>query len=220
MSAESAVASRLHIDFCLDVVCPWCWIGVRNLRTAMREMQCRQPALTPQVVWHAAPLLPQTPDQGVDFQAFYLARLGSAQAAAARRAQVNAVAKSVGLQIDFDAIDTFPNSRLACALINSAQTSLTTERMFELVESLYAAFFVHNLNIGQPDVLKPLALAAGLPWAPERLAVQPHGGHPPAGGVPHVEFNGQQALTGAVPAADLLQAMVRATAVAPRQTAH
>ena len=35
-----------------------------------------------------APLLPQTPDQGVDFQAFYLVRLGSAQAVGATPQQI------------------------------------------------------------------------------------------------------------------------------------
>ncbi len=193
---------------------------MRSLRMAVHELQHGQPPQTTRLTWRAAPLLPQIPDQGVDFQAFYLARLGSAHAVSARRAQVNAVAKSVGLQIDFDAIDTFPNSRLACALINSAQTLLTVERMFALVESIYAAFFVQNLNIGLPDVLKPLAQAAGVPWEPERFATRPHGGHPPAGGVPHFEFNGQQALTGAVSTSELLHGMRAAVVAIPRPAAN
>ena len=217
MFADNAAAPRLDIDFYLDFVCPWCWIGARNLRAAMRELQSRQPAVAPRLTWRAAPLQPQIPDAGVPFQAFYLARLGSQHAVHARRAQVNTVAKSVGLQIDFDAIDTFPNSRLACALADFAQASLPTDRMFDLVESIYTAFFEQGQNIGQPDVLKPLALAAGVPWDPARLSAQPLGDHAPGGGVPHVVFNGQQALSGAVPATELLQAMARALAAAPRQ---
>ena len=220
MSAENSATPRLDIDFYLDIVCPWCWIGVRNLRAALQELRHQQPELEFRLTWHADTLLPQIPAEGVDFQAFYLARLGSRQAVTARRAQVNAVARSVGLQIDFDAIQIFPNSRLVCALINLAQTSLTPDGMFDLVESLFDAHFVQCRNIGQPEVVQSLALAAGLPWDAAHLAAQPPGRRPPAGGVPHVEFNREQVLTGAVPAADLLQAMTQAVATAPRQAVY
>ncbi len=221
MSADNTAAPRLNIDFYLDVICPWCWIGLRNLRTALQELRRQQPELELRLTWHADTLLPHIPDEGVDFQAFYLARRGdSRHAVVARRAQINAVAQSVGLQIDFDAIQIFPNSRLVCALINLAQTSLTPDGMFDLVESLFDAHFVQCRNIGQPEVVQSLALAAGLPWDAAHLAAQPPGRRPPAGGVPHVEFNREQVLTGAVPAADLLQAMTQAVATAPRQAVY
>ena len=221
MSADNTAAPRLNIDFYLDVICPWCWIGLRNLRTALQELRRQQPELELRLTWHADTLLPHIPDEGVDFQAFYLARRGdSRHAVVARRAQINAVAQSVGLQIDFDAIQIFPNSRLVCALINLAQTSLTPDGMFDLVESLFDAHFVQCRNIGQPEVVQSLALAAGLPWDAAHLAAQPPGRRPPAGGVPHVKFNREQVLTGAVPAADLLQAMTQAVAGAQPEAAH
>lgn len=207
----------MDIDFYLDVICPWCWIGARNLRTAMQELQDIHPAVAVRLAWHAEPLQPQIPDEGIDFQAFYLARLGSRQAVHARRAQVNAVARSVGLHIDFDSINTFPNSRLACALINHAQASLPIDRVFELVESIFAAFFVQGRNIGQPEVLKPLALAAGVNWDTACLTAPQPRGVLCASGVPHFVFSSQQALTGAVPATDLLHAMTRAVVAAPPQ---
>lgn len=219
MTGDSAAAPRLHIAFHLDVVCPWCWIGTRNLRRAIQDLHKLLPTVAIRLAWHAESLLPQIPDQGVDFKAFYLARLGSAEAVAARRAQVNALARTVGLQIDFDAITTFPNSRGACELINSAQALLTTDQMFELVESIYAAFFVQNLNIGRPDVLHQLAQAAGVPTDLAPWSAPLHPAHAPANGVPHFVFNSQQALTGTVPATDLLQAMARAVAATPRRVA-
>ncbi|MDO5626457.1 MAG: DsbA family protein [Pseudomonadota bacterium] len=166
----STTAPRLHIDFHLDVVCPWCWIGLRHLWAALKMLRARHPDLDVPLRWHATPLLPHIPDEGVPFQAFYEARLGSRQAVNARRAQINAAARSAGLRIEFDAIGVFPNTRLPCALIDAAQAPLSTERMFALVESIYEAFFLQGHNIGQPEVLVPLARAAGLAWPPARDA--------------------------------------------------
>ncbi|MDO5290078.1 MAG: DsbA family oxidoreductase [Pseudomonadota bacterium] len=212
MTAEHT-ATRLSVDVYLDLICPWCWIGLRSLRTAIQALQRHSPDLAVQLVWHAAPLQPQIPDEGVDFQAFYLARLGSPAAVQARRAQVNAVAQSVGLRIDFEAMTTFAQSRLACALVEQAQTRLSIEQMFALLESLYAAYFSQGQNIGRPEVLQRLAQAAGVPWDAARMAAQPAGAHSPSGGVPLFVFNHRQAVSGAAPAAELLQAMAQAAAL-------
>ena len=57
------------------------------LGDATQLLQTEHPGVQLQMVWHAAALLPQIPDEGVAYQAFYEARLGSAQAVAARRAE-------------------------------------------------------------------------------------------------------------------------------------
>ena len=41
---EAGIAVRtLRIDYFLDVICPWCWIGLRNLRTALDLLSAEQP---------------------------------------------------------------------------------------------------------------------------------------------------------------------------------
>ena len=159
---EAGIAVRtLRIDYFLDVICPWCWIGLRNLRTAMDSLSAEQPDTAVQIVWHANTLQPQIPTEGVSFQAFYEARLGGKEAVEARRAQVRSFAEPVGIQLNYAAIQYFPNSRLACALVNTAQSQLNTQDMLAFVESIFSAYFTQGQNIGDLQTLQSLAKAAG-----------------------------------------------------------
>lgn len=208
-------SAPLRVDYHLDLICPWCWIGLRHLRSAWDALRAEQPGARLQMVWHADTLLPHIPAQGTPYQAFYEARLGSAQAVAARRAQVRAAAAAAGLQLQFEAITVFPNTRLVCALVNFAQNQLAGDAMFAFVESVYAAYFMQGRDIGSLAVLQSLAEAAGLAW--DHASTQqpaPVQGLGSAGGVPHYVFNQQWQVTGAVPAADLLSLMQHALAQA------
>lgn len=214
MTTVSASPPSLRADFYLDLICPWCWIGVRNLRSAWNALQAHEPGAQLQMVWHADTLLPHIPEQGTPYQAFYEARLGSPQAVAARRAQVRAAAEAVGLPLQFEAITTFPNTRLVCALVNFAQSQLAGDAMFAFVESIYAAYFMQGKDLGALAVLQSLAQAAGLAWDPHTQVQRPAPAHGlgPVGGVPHYVFNQQWQVTGAVPATELLKLMQHALA--------
>lgn len=199
----------MHIDFHLDLICPWCWIGLRNVRTAWNAMREQRPDLPLVLSWRANTLLPHIPEEGVPYQPFYIARLGSEEAVVARRAQIQSVAQSVDLTLNFGAITTFPNTRLVCAVVNLAQEQLATDAMFGFVESIFSAFFAQGRDIGSIDTLQSLARAAALDWDAARLASEPlHRRVSSASGVPHVVIDGQWSMTGARPAADLLQLML------------
>ena len=75
----------LTVDFSLDLICPWCWIGLRNLQAARTQWLQHHAGQPLQIRWHAETLLPQIPEQGVPYQAFYEARLGGPRAVEARR---------------------------------------------------------------------------------------------------------------------------------------
>lgn len=204
-------SQTLRVDFYLDLICPWCWIGLRNLRSAWASVRQQYPGLALETAWHANALLPQIPAQGVPYQAFYEARLGGQRAVAMRRAQIRAVAESVDLSLNFECIETFPNSALACALVNAAQSKLEPEAMYQLVESIYCAFFSQGQDIGSTETLQALAQASGFSWdARASSALQSPMGAEHAGGVPHLVFNGQWPVTGAVPASELVRIMQQA----------
>ena len=210
---QSSAATTLQVDFSLDLICPWCWIGLRNLLAAREMLLARYPDQQLAIHWHADTLLPHIPEHGVPYQAFYEARLGGPRAVEVRRAQVRSAAHAAGLQINHALIETFPSTRLVCALVNYAQTLLDGESMIRFVESIFAAYFVQGRDIGSVMVLQQLAHSAALDWNPSRfdaLRYQSEAGH--AGGVPHMVFNQRLQVTGAVPPAELLRAMEHACA--------
>lgn len=204
---------NLPLDFHLDLICPWCWIGLRHLRAALKAQQAKQPHVAWQIQWHAKTLQPQIPEQGLDYQAFYMVRLGSAEAVAARRAQVQAAAHPAGLQLNFERIAVFPNTRKVCALVNVAQTQLAGEEMLDFVESVFAAYFEQGGDLGDLQVLQQLAQVAGVVLPAEALT-QPATmlRMRQASGVPHFVFNHECSETGAAPAAVLLQHLLAAGA--------
>ena len=208
---QSSAATTLQVDFSLDLICPWCWIGLRNLLAAREMLLARYPDQQLAIHWHADTLLPHIPEHGVPYQAFYEARLGGPRAVEVRRAQVRSAAHAAGLQINHALIETFPSTRLVCALVNYAQTLLDGESMIRFVESIFAAYFVQGRDIGSVMVLQLLAHSAALDWSPSRfdaLRYQSEAGH--TGGVPHMVFNQRLQVTGAVAPAELLRAMEHA----------
>ena len=213
LSPPHAVA-ELHVEFALDLVCPWCWIGLRNLLAARAAL----PTTALSIAWHASPLLPHIPAEGVPYQAFYEARLGGAATVQARRAQVRAAAEAAGLSLNHAAIQVFPNTQLVCALVNHAQAQLDTEAMIAFVESIFSAYFQQGRNIGSLPELQALAQAAGLSAEPAQWeAAQQRSPLQPAGGVPHMVFNQRVPVTGAVPVAELLRAMAFASGAHAQQ---
>lgn len=208
---QSSAATTLQVDFSLDLICPWCWIGLRNLLAAREMLLARYPDQQLAIHWHADTLLSHIPEHGVPYQAFYEARLGGPRAVEVRRAQVRSAAHAAGLQINHALIETFPSTRLVCALVNYAQTLLDGESMIRFVEFIFAAYFVQGRDIGSVMVLQQLAHSAALDWNPSRfdaLRYQSEAGH--AGGVPHMVFNQRLQVTGAVAPAELLRAMEHA----------
>lgn len=215
---STAAPRVVRVDYMLDLICPWCWIGLRNLRIAMDALQEDETDAVVQIQWHASALIPQIPAEGLPYQQFYEARLGSREAVMARRAQVQAHADTVGLKLAFDAITRFPNSVLACALVNAAQQQLPRDAMCDFVESIYAAYFQQGRDIGQAGVLVRLAQDAGVNASPDHWQSSSPSHAPSAvNGVPHYLFGNRWALTGAVPAGNLLSALRQALHQAPQE---
>ncbi len=207
------MAAALVIDVYVDLVCPWCLIGKRHLDQAVALFREATPGTTVQVRWHSVQLLPDAPAQGWDFEAFYQKRLGSGLKA--RQAQVNAAAQAVGFQIDFGNIPRMPNTLQAHQLFGFASTRLSSPQFAQLLEQLFQVHFFLGGNLGERALLLRIASGLGLDLADLEAWLASGAGKPRAQdvpGVPFFIFNQQQALSGAQPAAALLDAMRQACA--------
>jgi predicted DsbA family dithiol-disulfide isomerase len=56
----------LLIDLVADVVCPWCYLGWRRVKSAV----ALRPDVEPLIVWRPYQLDPTLPEQGVDRKAY------------------------------------------------------------------------------------------------------------------------------------------------------
>ncbi|WP_174908165.1 DsbA family oxidoreductase [Burkholderia diffusa] len=199
----------LEIQVFLDFICPWCLIGTRNLLAALARVAELTPAIVPTVVWRSVRLLPETPVNGQPYHAFYIARLGSAEAVAARRAHLRRAGRAAGIAFAFDDIPLLPNTAAAHQLLAYACAHEPAEKQAALVERFLTAFFVDCKNIGDPAVLERIGLECGL----SHDGVRSHGrvGDHSAGaaidamsndvdsvsGVPFMVFNGKHCVVGA-----------------------
>ncbi len=210
----------LAIDVHFDLICPWCLIGKRHLRTAIEQFRGLHPDVEITVAWRSHQLLPDIPAAGIPYQAFYERRLGSPAAVAARRAQVQAAARTAGIEFAFERIALMPNTQLAHRLIDCAGEIGGPEQVSYLIERLFTAYFTEGRNIGALPVLLAIAAEAGFPAA----AIEARLATPEAGdrfrarlaadsgisGVPFFVFNNRLAISGAHPPASLLAAMEQA----------
>ncbi|WP_395399695.1 DsbA family protein [Pseudoduganella sp. UC29_106] len=78
----------LRLAFYFDLVCPWCWIALRQLESAKARLKETHPGIDVQVDFRSYPLLPELPAAGVDYHEFYSLRFRDPAALAHRRAQV------------------------------------------------------------------------------------------------------------------------------------
>ena len=67
----------LQIDVVSDVVCPWCYIGKRQLEIALARWQARNPALpAPTLRWRPFQLNPEIPAAGIPRGDYLLRKFG------------------------------------------------------------------------------------------------------------------------------------------------
>ncbi|MES2127158.1 MAG: DsbA family protein [Pseudomonadota bacterium] len=149
----------MTVTFYFDWVCPWCWIGWRHLQAA------RAQAPGTRLAWRGFALLPDVPAAGLPYQEFYVRRLGSTAAVAARRAQVAAAGAAAGLVFAFERIDTMPNTQLAHAMFAHAQLVGSDRQCEALCEAIFQAWFVEGRDIGQRACLLDLARGVGLDFS-------------------------------------------------------
>lgn len=210
------MTAALQIDVVSDVVCPWCYVGKRQLEEALANWRERHPdEPEPQVRWHPFQLNPALPATGIERAEYLANKFGHADGGAIY-ARVKAAAEQVGLKLEMEAISRQPNTLRAHALLAAAAAAGFQEA---LAEELFKAYFVNGSDLTDDAVLAALAVSAGLEAATVRdvladqqlleqvRAADLQAREAGVNGVPFFIFGGRSALSGAVGAAAILEAI-------------
>ena len=145
----------LKIDIVSDVVCPWCVIGFKNLKTAMKELQLE---LRFQISWKPYELHPEIPQEGYDKKLYIQQKFGSSDARSPYE-EITKVGESVGFEFNFSKTKRIPNTFMAHRLLWKAeQCNLQTE----LSEALFKAYFTVGLDIGNIEILSNISHSVGM----------------------------------------------------------
>lgn len=219
----------MNIEIISDVVCPWCYIGKRQIEAALALYAQQNPgADRPRVTWMPFQLNPQLPAEGMSRQDYVVQKFGAARAQDIY-ARVAAVGAEYGIAFAFDRIARQPNTIAVHSLIALAAAAgpQADELQDRIKEAFLHAYFLDGVDLTKTENLVAIATAAGLDRAKveqcladpqSRQAVEKEDQRARAigvEGVPFFIFNGKLAVSGAQGPEALLDAMRQAeTAVA------
>jgi predicted DsbA family dithiol-disulfide isomerase len=215
---DTDTAPARTVDVVSDVVCPWCYIGKRQLEQAIDRLP---PHERPTVRWHPFQLNPDLPREGVDRRAYLEAKFGGAERAAQIYERVRQAGREAGLALAIDRIERQPNTLDAHRLIAWAQADASRDAG-PLVEALFRAYFVEARRIGERAELARIAGEAGWDEAAARAMLDSDAGVAEIagmdrqarelgiGGVPFFVFDRRVGVSGAAGAEALLDAFAQA----------
>lgn len=146
---------RLGIEVVHDLVCPWCYLGVRRLIRTLR----RRPDIQFDLTWRPFLLNPDMPRVGMARPDYVVRKFGGEDRARRLYATITEVGRTEGLQFRFDRIRRTPSSVDAHRL---ARYAGRFGHASEMIEALFAAHFSEGCDIGDHDVLAGIAGTFGM----------------------------------------------------------
>jgi predicted DsbA family dithiol-disulfide isomerase len=202
-----------RIDIVSDAICPWCYIGKRQMERALLTLGSE--GLSFSIHWNPFQLNPDMAKEGVDRAQYRAWKFGSAEKAAALDARIVEAAAQVGLEFHPERIKRTPNTIDAHRLIWFAgQHGVQDAAM----ESVFRAYFIEAQDIGQHVVLADCAAEAGMDRDEvmafltgdladkEMRAADVAAREAGVSGVPSFFLDGYGLFSGAMPAAEMARA--------------
>ena len=155
MNLLTPAHARLQIEVVFDLVCPWCFLGVRRLRRMLRA----RPDVRADLIWRPFLLNPDLAPQGVPRQEYLVRKFGGEDRARRLHGTIAELGRAEGLEFRFDRIRRVPHSLDAHRLVRWAGRQGASDAM---VEALFLAYFADGADIGDAAVLAAIAGRQGL----------------------------------------------------------
>ncbi|XP_031489771.1 uncharacterized protein LOC116257298 isoform X2 [Nymphaea colorata] len=202
LGISNSVKKLIRVDIVSDTVCPWCFVGKKNLEKAMNASK---DLYAFEVQWHPYLLNPSAPKEGVTKIEYYKMKFGEEQS---KQILSRMTKVFQGLGFDYDTSGLTGSTLDSHRLIEFAgHQGLDKQNM--LVETLFLSYFCEGKFIGDRQVLLEAANKVGITGA-EELLNDPNKGLAEVEeevrknstfvrGVPHFTINGKHKLSGAQP---------------------
>ena len=138
------------VEIYSDMVCPWCYIGKRNVEAALKYYQRAYPEeRQPEVFWMPYLLHASIPREGMDRKEYLKRRFPGDANSPEMFDRVIRAGKGVGLEYRFDLITRQPNSINAHRLIRFAGQHQAPD---SVVEAIFNAYFLQGKDVSDIDV--------------------------------------------------------------------
>lgn len=212
--ANNTAKKLIRIDISSDTVCPWCFVGKKNLDRAIASSQNQYDF---ELRWHPFFLDPSAPKEGVNKREFYRNKFGPQfEQMAARMSEIFA-----GLGMEYDLNGLTGNTLDSHRLLHLAG-SQGSDKQHKLAEELSLGYFTQGKYIGDRKFLLESARKVGIEGAAAFLD-DPNNGlnevneelqqySAQISGVPHYVINGKFHLNGGQPTENFLKAFQMAAA--------
>jgi predicted DsbA family dithiol-disulfide isomerase len=145
----------MELDVVIDVVCPWCFVGKRQLEKALAE----RPGVVKTIRWRPYQLSNETPQDGVDRAETYARKFGNSPQYQQARQHLLTTGKSLGINFDFESECLIANTMDAHRLIRWAMEPGVQN---EVVEGMMRAYFEECRFLGDHALLCEIAADAGM----------------------------------------------------------
>ncbi|GAA4113884.1 DsbA family oxidoreductase [Aminobacter aganoensis] len=149
--------NKLTIDVVSDVVCPWCFLGMKRLENALASL----PDIDAEVRWRPFQLDPTIPAEGKERKAYMLSKFNDEARLTQAHANLVSLGAIEGISFDFDAITVAPNTLDAHRVIRWAAASGAGVQD-KLARALFSLYFEQGKNVGDHAVLIEAARQAGM----------------------------------------------------------
>lgn len=213
-----------RLDIVSDAICPWCYIGKRHLERALPALARQGIRFT--VHWNPFQLNPDMPREGVERQAYRIAKFGGLDRSRQLDRQLTETAATVGLDFHLDRLERTPNTIDAHRLVWLAGQESVQD---VVMEAVFRRYFIEGSDIGDRSVLLDCAAEGGLDrefvarflegdaLEAEVRAADRRAREAGVNGVPSFFLDGYGLFSGALPAEKMAEALRRAHEILSRQ---
>ena len=150
---------HVTVDVISDVVCPWCFVGMKRLERAIAMAE----GVEVELRWRPYQLDPTIPKEGLPRRDYMLAKFGSEDKLRAIHDQIVAIGEAEGIRFHFEAMEKAANTLDAHRLIRWAGSPQSPQgAQTQAVRRLFEMNFEEGRDISDPVVLGEVAEEIGM----------------------------------------------------------